>query len=119
MSIPDRRLARREGSPVVEGTPGIFRTTMAWNAATMLCHFVMNKGALVALHHHPAAQNGYLISGRVKFRRGDGTTFDAVPGTGYCFAPDEEHGAEVLEQSEVIECFSPMREEYTEGHGRG
>jgi quercetin dioxygenase-like cupin family protein len=119
MSIPDRRLARREGSPVVEGTPGIFRTTLAWNAQVMLCHFVMNKGARVPLHHHPAAQNGYVVSGRVRFQRGDGTSFEATSGTGYCFAPDEAHGAEVLELSEVIECFSPMRVEYTEGCDRG
>ena len=41
---------------------------------------------------------------------GDG--FIAEAGTGYCFSPDEKHGAEVLEDSEVIECFAPLRPEY-------
>lgn len=115
MSVPDRRLARRESSRTVENPPGIFRTTLAWDAATMLCHFRMLEGARVPLHHHPAAQNGYIVSGKVRFLRGDGGSFEAVPGTGYCFGPDETHGAEVLEDSEVIECFAPMRPEYAEG----
>jgi quercetin dioxygenase-like cupin family protein len=120
MSVPDRRLARRESSPTVESPPGIYRTTLAWDAQTMLCHFRMTRGARVPLHHHPAAQNGYVVSGRVRFQRGDGTSFEAVAGTGYCFGPEETHGAEVVEESEVIECFAPMRPEYAEGqiHGR-
>jgi len=114
MISPDRRFARLEDSRRVEAPPGIFRRTLAWNAQTMLCHFSMTAGARVPLHHHPAAQNGYVVSGKIRFRRGDGTSFEATANVGYCFAPDEQHGAEVLEESEVIECFAPMRPEYAE-----
>lgn len=119
MSVPDRRLARLESSRTVENPPGIFRTTLAWDAQTMLCHFRMQKGARIPLHHHPAAQNGYIASGKVRFERGSGESFEAVAGTGYCFGPEESHGAEVLEDSVVIECFAPMRPEYAEGQGHG
>jgi quercetin dioxygenase-like cupin family protein len=114
MSNIERRMARRGESKTVESPPGIFRTAMAWNAQTMLCHFVMKAGARIPLHHHVVAQNGYVVSGRVRFQRGDGSHFEATAGVGYCFGPDEQHGAEVLEDSEVIECFSPMRPEYAE-----
>jgi hypothetical protein len=36
----------------------------------------------------------------------------AEPGSGWCFDPNVRHGAEVLEDSEAIECFSPSRPEY-------
>jgi quercetin dioxygenase-like cupin family protein len=117
MATSDRRFARLEGSKSVESPPGITRTALAWNAETMLCHFRMKRGARIPLHHHPAAQNGYVVRGRVRFLRGDGTSFEATAGTGYCFGPEEPHGAEVIDDSEVIECFAPMRTEYAEAGG--
>jgi quercetin dioxygenase-like cupin family protein len=78
----------------------------------MVCHFSMKKGAKIPFHNHPAAQNGYMVSGRLRFSKKDGSTFVAEAGCGYAFAPDEHHAAEVLDDSEVIECFAPMRAEY-------
>ena len=79
----------------------------------MLCHFKMTKGAKIPLHNHAAVQNGYVISGRIRFNRGQsGDTFEAGPGTAYFFQSMEYHGAEVLEEAEAIEVFSPMRPEY-------
>ena len=96
----------------MEGPSGIFRTTMAYDAQTMMCHFRLTRGARIPMHTHAAVQNGYMVSGKMKFTLGDGTTFEALPGTGWCFASMEGHAAEVLEDSEVVECFSPMRADY-------
>ncbi len=116
MAEPEQRiLARRSECTTVEGPPGIHRTTMAHNKDTMLCHFRMDRGARIPLHCHAAAQNGYVISGSVRFQRQDGESFIATAGTGYCFDLNEKHSAEVLEDSEVVECFSPMRPEYVGG----
>jgi quercetin dioxygenase-like cupin family protein len=102
----------RSDRPTVENPPGIFRTTIAYNDETMLCHFEMKAGAQIPLHHHPAVQNGYVIRGRVRFVQEDGPGFVAEAGSGYVFGPDEPHGATVLEDAEVIECFAPQRPEY-------
>ena len=96
----------------VEVFPGIFRKTMSYNAETMLCHFTMKKGAKVPPHNHAAVQVGYLMSGRVRFAFGDGTSAVMKPGASYIFDSMETHSADVLEDSEVIECFTPMRPEY-------
>jgi quercetin dioxygenase-like cupin family protein len=109
-----RALARKDELKSVENPPGFHRTTMAYNEQTMLVHIKMDRGAELPLHHHEAVQNGYVTAGRVRFRRGDGSTFVAEAGTGYVFGPNEEHGAEVLEDAEVIECFAPMRPEYAD-----
>jgi quercetin dioxygenase-like cupin family protein len=102
----------RSDRPTIENPPGIYRTTMAYNDETMLCHFHMKAGAQIPLHHHPAVQNGYVIRGRLQFIREDGSSFAAEAGAGYVFGPDEPHGATVLEDAEVIECFAPKRPEY-------
>jgi quercetin dioxygenase-like cupin family protein len=95
-----------------ENPPGILRTTMSYNEQSMLCHFRMNSGARIPMHNHPAVQHGYVIRGRVKFLQKDGPGFEAATGTSYVFDSMQEHGAEVLEDSELVETFSPMRPEY-------
>ena len=96
----------------VEGPEGIFRRTLEYTDDAMVCHFTMKKGARVPLHNHPASQMGYIISGKVRFMLENKNGFTAVPGSSYAFDSFEYHGAEVLEDSELIECFSPKRDEY-------
>lgn len=97
-----------------ENPPGIFRTTLSYHDASMLCHFAMRQGAKIPLHEHGPAQHGYVVSGRVRFLLADGTSFEAFAGCSYVFEPHERHGAEVLQDSEVLELFVPMRPEYVD-----
>jgi len=108
----NRPTARKDETPAVESPPGILRRTIACNDQLMLCHFELRKGARIPMHAHAAAQNGYLIRGKMRMRGEDGSELLAEPGTGWCYAPNERHGAEVLEDSEAIECFTPARPEY-------
>ncbi len=110
--IKDHIITRMNERKAVEFLPGIFRTTMSFNDQSMLCHFRMNKGATIPIHHHEAVQNGYIIKGRVKFLKSDGSSFVVVKGDGYIFTSNEHHGSEILEDTELIECFTPIRPEY-------
>jgi quercetin dioxygenase-like cupin family protein len=107
-------IAKKAESKTVEKPEGIFRTTLSYNSQIMLCHFDMKKGAVIPLHDHEAVQDGYVVGGKIRFKKADGSSFIAEPGTSYVFGPNEAHGAEVLEDSEVIECFAPIRPEYVE-----
>jgi quercetin dioxygenase-like cupin family protein len=74
----------------------------------------MQKGLKLELHKHVAAQVGYVIKGKVRFIKEDGESIVAIAGTSYVFDSNEVHGIDqVYELSEVIECFAPMRPEYT------
>lgn len=95
-----------------EGPEGIFRTTLEYTDEAMVCHFIMKKGAKVPLHNHYASQIGYVISGKIEFIQENDTGFIATNGCSYCFDRFEYHGANVLEDSELIETFSPARDEY-------
>jgi quercetin dioxygenase-like cupin family protein len=97
-----------------ENPPGIFRTTLSYHDASMLCHFRMKRGSKIPLHDHPAAQHGFVVRGKVRFFLGDGTSFEASAGCSYVFESKECHGAEVLQDSEVLEFFAPMRSEYAD-----
>ncbi|MBN1836365.1 MAG: cupin domain-containing protein [Spirochaetales bacterium] len=107
-----RGYARKEEAQGVEGPPGVTRRTLSYDEQSMLCHFHLRQGARVPVHHHPAVQNGYVVRGRVRFLRADGSSFLAEAGTGYVFGPEEPHGAEALEDTEVVDFFTPMRPEY-------
>jgi quercetin dioxygenase-like cupin family protein len=103
----------RKSVEAKEVLPGIYRQTLTWNEEAMTCHFLLSKGAAIPLHKHPAVQSGYVLRGRVRFQRGDaGETFIAEAGTSYVFDGEEEHAVEVLEETEIIEFFTPMRPEY-------
>jgi len=110
----DRTVTRLSKLRTVEFMPGIFRTTMSYNENSMLCHFRLTRGASIKLHHHAAVQNGYVIKGKVRFLKEGGKSFIVGNGDGYIFGSNEPHGSEVLEDTELIECFTPMRPEYVD-----
>jgi quercetin dioxygenase-like cupin family protein len=107
-----RETAKRGDIAPVEKPAGVFRTTMTYNEQSMLCHFLLKKGARIPFHSHEAAQHGYLVRGKMRMMWEDGREFMAVPGSGWCFDSNVAHGAEVLEESEAVECFAPARPEY-------
>jgi quercetin dioxygenase-like cupin family protein len=98
-----------------EMLPGIFRRTMVYNDDAMLCHFDMKKGSKIPLHDHPAAQLGYMISGKAEFyyETEDNKTI-VTPGMSYMIPGGVPHGAKMLEDSLIIECFTPSRPEYAD-----
>jgi len=97
----------------VEKPENIYRTTLAYCDSIMQCHFKLKKGGKIPLHNHEAVQCGYVLSGRVRFSRGsEDTVFTAQTGDSYVFSSKEYHGAQVLEDSEIIESFAPVRPEY-------
>lgn len=90
---------------------GIDRKTLAYGEKTLMTEFRLKKGGILPRHSHPHEQTGYLVSGRVNVHAG-GETFEAEPGDSWSIAGDLEHGAEPLEDSIVVEVFSPVREDY-------
>jgi quercetin dioxygenase-like cupin family protein len=114
MSAQKVGLAEVQAAKVAEMKAGLLiRRTLAYNSDLMLCHFTLIPGLKLELHQHVAVQIGYVLKGKVKFIKADGTSFIAVAGTSYVFDANEIHGIdEVYEPTEFIECFTPMRPEY-------
>ncbi|MGB5531136.1 MAG: cupin domain-containing protein [Ignavibacteriaceae bacterium] len=71
------------------------------------CEFRLAKGSVIPIHIHLHEQTGYMISGEMTFTI-NREIYNAVPGVGRCIPSKVEHGVEVLEDSIVIEVFSPV-----------
>ena len=90
---------------------GVELSTLVHGEKTLMGRFKIAKGSAIPAHSHPHEQTGYLVSGKVRFNV-DGETMDAEPGDSWCLPGDLEHSAEALEDSIIIEVFSPVREDY-------
>ena len=89
----------------------IEQKTLVHGEKTLMVEFKLKKGAIVPLHSHPHEQTGYLISGHVKFLINSEEVY-CQPGDSWCLPGNREHGAKALEDSVLVEVFSPVREDY-------
>lgn len=90
---------------------GISIKTLVYGRKTLTAKFQLKKGSTLPVHKYPHEQTGYLISGKMEFIV-DGENYTAEPGDSWCIEENIEHGAEVLEDSVVVEVFSPVRDDY-------
>lgn len=102
---------KREDSGYMMPADGVRLKTLVHGEKTHLCEFRIDKGSMVPKHSHPHEQTGYLVSGRVKFIVED-EEFEAEPGDSWCLPGDIVHAAETLEDSVIVEVFSPVRDDY-------
>jgi quercetin dioxygenase-like cupin family protein len=91
--------------------PGVRLKSMVHGRHTHLTEVRFVAGAVVPEHSHPHEQTGYLVAGSLRFFGPEGETVVA-PGDCWTFPSEVPHGAEALEDSVVIEVFSPIREDY-------
>ena len=90
---------------------GIELTTLVHGEKTLMGQFKIARGSAIPSHSHPHEQTGFLVSGKVRFNV-DGEKMDAEAGDSWCLPGNVEHSAEALEDSVIIEVFSPVREDY-------
>jgi quercetin dioxygenase-like cupin family protein len=91
--------------------PGLRRQVMAYSPAMMLIRHTMIKGWGGAKHSHPHEQMVYVVHGRIRFEHSGGV-FEVGPGESFLVPGNVEHQAWALEDSEVLDIFTPMREDY-------
>nr|WP_319473446.1 cupin domain-containing protein [uncultured Sphaerochaeta sp.] len=96
----------------VERAKGIERVTLTYDKDSMICYFYLEKGSTLEMHTHPESQNGFVVKGHIHFIKGDGEVLDLYAGDAYYFASMDPHGSKILEDTELIECFSPSRDDY-------
>jgi quercetin dioxygenase-like cupin family protein len=90
---------------------GVELTTLVHGEKTLMGQFKIAKGSSVPVHSHPHEQTGFMISGKLRFTV-DGEITDVEAGDSWCLPGGIDHSAEALEDSMIIEVFSPVREDY-------
>lgn len=76
----------------------------------MLVRWEMQKGAVVPAHTHPHEQVAHMLSGSMRLRVGD-RWLDCKPGDVVVIPGGTEHEATFPSACEVIDVFSPPRED--------
>jgi quercetin dioxygenase-like cupin family protein len=110
-TFPDFSVARSTDAAVHSPEPGLLRRVGAYNDKLFLAQHQMQKGWAGARHQHPHDQIVYVVTGQLSITIGN-ETFVVGPGDSFVVRGGLEHQAEALEDSVVIDVFSPCRYEY-------
>ena len=91
---------------------GVERKVLAYSPNLMACELCFEKGAVGAPHSHPHEQIGYIISGKLVYQ--EAGCEDKILSTGdtYYVAPNVVHGVQILEDTKLLDIFTPMREDF-------
>ena len=104
-------LIRTEDAKSFTPEPGMKRQVLAYNDQLMLVRHSLAPGWVGARHSHPHHQLVYVERGSVRVDAG-GNLFDAHAGDSFVLDGGIEHQVSALEQSEVLDVFTPLREDY-------
>jgi quercetin dioxygenase-like cupin family protein len=98
-------------NPWIDICPGIKRRTMA-NGKTMYQMLAqLDPGSEMPEHRHPQEQIVHILEGRMKLIV-EGTPHELATGDSFYLASNVPHGVETLEETRVLDTFSPPRDEY-------
>lgn len=90
---------------------GVTYSTLSTGKKMMVTVMYYSKDAVVPAHKHPHEQAGFVVSGKIDVQIGNEKEI-AAPGSSYVVPGSAEHSIEALEDSQVIDVFSPPRDEY-------
>ena len=91
--------------------PGMIRQVLAHGDQLMLVRHFFEAGWAGARHSHPHAQLVYVVSGAIRLDVG-GTVTHLRAGDSIVVDGNVEHEASASERSEVLDVFTPIREDY-------
>ncbi|OBQ52003.1 cupin domain-containing protein [Tamlana sp. s12] len=95
---------------------GVSRKFLGYDNQIMMVSVKFEKGALGAPHQHFHTQATYVVSGKFEFEI-DGVKQIVEAGDGVYIEPNLLHSAVCLEEGQLIDTFSPVREDFLTGEG--
>ena len=91
---------------------GVMRKVLSYSRNLMACELTFEKGAVGAAPSHPHEQIGYIISGRLVYQEAGQADKILETGDTYYVAPNVVHGVQILEDTKLLDIFTPMREDF-------
>ena len=111
MSMDDMSFVKTGDARTFDPEQGMKRQVLAHSDQLMLVRHFFEKGWVGARHSHPHHQLVYVVSGAIRVDV-DGRVFDVRAGDSFVVDGAVEHQASALEPSEVLDVFTPLREDY-------
>ena len=98
-------------NPWIEICPGIRRQTAASGKTMYQMTARLDAGSKMPEHQHPQEQIVHILEGRMKLIV-NGTLHELTAGDSFYLASNVPHGVETIEDTRVLDTFSPPRDEY-------
>ena len=93
---------------------GTTRKILSYSDNLMLVELTFSAGAVGAKHSHPHEQIGYLVSGSLIYQEEGQADRVLHAGDSYYVPSDVVHGVQILEDTKLLDIFTPMREDFLE-----
>lgn len=91
---------------------GVSRKLMGYGRDLMMAEVSFKKGGVGSVHSHSShEQISYIVSGSFEVTVG-GKTAVLVAGDSFCAERDEAHGVIALEDSVILDVFTPLRKDF-------
>lgn len=104
-------IIKNDDIKATEAGPGVERKILASDGKMMTVEVRFKKGAIGTVHAHPHEQISYVISGSFEFEL-EGKKEVIKAGDSYYVKPDARHGVVALEDSVILDVFTPQREDF-------
>jgi quercetin dioxygenase-like cupin family protein len=112
MSEPGVIYTATDATKTTTPEPGMVRQVLAYNPHLMLVRHTFDKDWKGARHSHPHHQMVYVVRGHIRFQA-EGKSWEMRAGDSIVVDGGIEHEASAVEPSEVLDVFTPYRQEYT------
>ena len=111
--MPDAVLHRWNDIPEKQLAPGVRRKFVTADRVT-IARFSLSRDAVVPVHSHEHEQVSYVVSGVLRFEV-DGKAMTVEAGQALQIPTVAKHGVTAVEDTEVIDVFSPVRQDWLDG----
>ena len=98
-------------NPLVEICPGIARRTLVHGDSMYQMTALLAAGSVMPAHQHPQEQIVHILSGRARLIV-NGEPHEMATGDSFYLAANVPHGIETIEETRILDTFSPPREDY-------
>ena len=105
------RTVKEQENPWIDIAPGIKRRTITAGASMYQMRAELTAGSRMPEHTHPQEQIAHVIAGRMKLIVA-GVPHELRTGDAFYLASNVPHGVETIEDTTVIDTFSPPRNDY-------
>ena len=90
---------------------GVGRRILSHAKDLMAVRVSFKEGSVGAMHTHPHSQISYVLKGKFKATLGDEEKIIGV-GDSYYTEPNLPHGVVCIEEGELLDIFTPEREDF-------
>lgn len=105
------RMSPDDQNPWIDIAAGIKRRTITSGASMYQMRAELSAGSRLPEHQHPHEQIAFVLKGRMRLIVA-GEPHELTAGEAFYLASNVPHGVETIEDTTVIDTFSPPREDY-------